>query len=189
MRLGVTNFTKLNPKFLTNKLMMISILSIEVSTAGIWVSIVSMVGISKVMSVSIVSIGSISSGLGISRPLAIVVSMVGIWVSIVSMVSIAISVVCKSVSVSIESISISLGFSSSGGLGISGPLAIVVSIVVGIWVSIVSMVDIAKGMSISIVTIVIASISRCFSLASNGGKHAQGNNSNGFHHFDCLQAR
>merc|ERR1719342_1635179 len=123
MRLGVTNFTKLNPKFLTNKLMMIYILSIEVSTAGIWVSIVSMVGIAKVMSISIVSIGSIS------RPLAIVVSMVGIWVSIVSMVSIAISVVCKSVSVSVESISISLGLSSSGGLGISGPLAIVVSIV------------------------------------------------------------
>merc|ERR1719250_533978 len=115
--------------------------------------------------------------------------MVGIWVSIVSMVSIAISVVSKSVSVSVESISISLGLSGSGGLGISGPLAIVVSIVVGIWVSIVSMVGIAKGMSISKVTIVIASISRCFSLASNGGEHAQGNNGNGFHHFDCLQAR
>merc|ERR1719333_1260680 len=108
--------------------------------------------------------------------------MVGIWVSIVSMVSIAISVVSKSVSVSVESISISLGLSSSSWLSISRPLAIVV----GIWVSIVSMVSIAK-MSISIVTIEIASISRCISLASNGGKHAQGNNSNGFHHFDCLQ--
>merc|ERR1719342_108482 len=189
MRLGVTNFTKLNPKFSTNKLIMISILSIEVTTVGIWVSIVSMVGIAKVMSISIVTIGSISSGLGISRPLAIVVSMVGIWVSIVSMVSIAISVVSKSVSVSVESISISLGLSSSGRLGISGPLAIVVSIVVGIWVSIVSMVGIAKGMSISIVTVEIASISRCFSLTSYGGEHAQGNNSNGFHHFECLQAR
>merc|ERR1719516_627379 len=123
------------------------------------------------MSVSIVSIGSISSGLSISGPLAIVVSMVS-----------------KSVSVSVESISISLGLSSSSWLSISGPLAIVVSIVVGIWVSIVSMVGIAK-MSISIVTIEIASISRCFSLTSNGGEHAQGNNSNGFHHFDCLQAR
>merc|ERR1711862_936644 len=100
------------------------------------------------------------------------------------MVSIAISVVCKSVSV--ESISISLGLSGSGGLGISGPLPIVVSIVVGIWVS---MVGIAKGMSISIVTIEMTSISRCFSLASYGGEHAQGNNSNGFHHFECLQAR
>merc|ERR1712209_111537 len=130
------------------------------------------------MSVSIVSIGSISSGLGISRPLAIVVSMVSIWISVVS----------KSISVSVESISISFGLSSSSWLCISGPLAIVVSIVVGIWVSIVSMVGIAK-MSISIVTIEIASISRCFSHASNGGEHAQGNNSNGFHHFDCLQAR
>merc|ERR1712026_122784 len=161
---------------------MISILSPVVSTVGIWVSVVSMVG---VMSVSIVSIGGISGGLSISRPLAIVVSMVGIWVSKVSVVGISISMVGigKRVSiVSIESISISLGLSGSGGLGISGPLAIVVSIVAGIWVSIVSMVGIPK-MSISIVTIEIASISRCFSLASNGGEHAQGNNGNGFHHF------
>merc|ERR1712115_58180 len=126
--------------------MMISILSPVVSTVGIWVSVVSMVGISKVVSVS----------------------MVGISVSVVS--------IGKRVSiVSVESISISLGLSSSGGLGISGPLAIVVSIT-GIWVSIVSMVGIAKGMSISIVTIEIASISRGISLASNGGEHAQGDN-------------
>merc|ERR1712212_201810 len=137
------------------------------------------------MAISIVSIGSISGGLGISGPLAIVVSMVGIWVSIVSMVGIAISMVGKSVSVSVvsvESISISLGLSSSSGLGISGPLAIVMSIVAGIWVSIVSMVGIAK-MSISIVTIEVSGISRCVSLASSSGEHAQGNNGNGFHHF------
>merc|ERR1712083_843636 len=102
--------------------------------------------------------------------------MVGIWVSIVSMVGISISMVGKSVSVSVESISI------------SRPLAIVVSMV-GIWVSIVSMVGIAKMMAISIVTIVKTSISRCISLASSSGEHAQGKNSNGFHHFDCLQAR
>merc|ERR1712011_32228 len=126
-----------------------------------------MVGITKVMSISIMSISSISSGLSISGPLAIcsswlsisgplaiVVSIVvGIWVSIVSMVGIT-----KVMSISIMSIS-----SISSGLSISRPLAIVVSIVVGIWVSIVSMVSIAK-MSISIVTIEIASISRCFSL-------------------------
>merc|ERR1712072_951527 len=110
---------------------MISILSVEVSTTVVWVSIVSMVGIAKVMAISIVSIGSISGGLGISGPLAIVVSMVGIWVSIVSMV----------------------------------------------------------GMAISMVTIEKTSISRCISLASSSGEHAQGNNSNGFHHFECLQAR
>merc|ERR1739844_453973 len=142
------------------------------------------------MSISIVSIGSISGGLGISGPLAIVMAIVmGIWVSIVSMMGISISMVGKSVSVSVESISISLGLSSSSGLGISGPLAIVVSIVVGIWVSIVSMVGIAKMMAISIVTIEKTSISRCISLASSSGEHAQGNNSNGFHHFECLQAR
>merc|ERR1719150_3602393 len=118
-----------------------------------------MVGISMSvvsMSISIVSIGSISGGLGISGPLAIVVSMVGIWVSIVSMVGISISMVGKSVSVSVESIS--LGLSSGSRLGISGPLAIVVAIVK-------------------------TGISRCISLASSSGEHAQGNNSNGFHHF------
>merc|ERR1712212_690724 len=50
------------------------------------------------------------------------------------------------------------------------------------WVSIVSMVGIAK-MSISIVTIEVAGISRCVSLASSSGEHAQGDNGNGFHHF------
>merc|ERR1719233_1397167 len=129
-------------------LMMISILSVEVSTAGIWVSIVSMVGIAKVAGISISMVGK----------------------------SVSVSVV------SVESISISLGLSSGSGLGISRPLAIVMSIVAGIWVSIVSMVGIAK-MSISIVTIEVAGISRCVSLASSSGKHAQGDNSNGFHHF------
>merc|ERR1712200_302179 len=116
-----------------------------------------MVGIAKVMTISIVSIGSISGVLGISGPLAIVVS--------------------------VESVSISLGLSSGSGLGISGPLAIVMSIVAGIWVSIVSMVGIAKSMAISIVTIEVAGISRCVSLASSSGEHAQGDNGNGFHHF------
>merc|ERR1712119_740 len=137
--------------------MMISILSVEVSTTGIWVSIVTMVGISKVMSISVVSIGSISGGLSVSGPLAIVMTITGIWGSIVSVVGISISMVGKSVSVSVvsvESISISLGLGSGSGLSISGPLAIVVSIVVGIWVSIVSMVGIAKMMAISIMTIV-----------------------------------
>merc|ERR1711944_247160 len=134
------------------------------------------------VSISIVSIGSISSGLSISGPLAIVMCIVvGIWVSIVSMVGISVSVVGKRVSVvSVVGISISLGLSSSSGLGISGPLAIVMSIVVGIRVSIVSMVGIAKSMSISIVTIKVSGISRCFSLASNSGEHAQGDNGNGF---------
>merc|ERR1712173_404786 len=101
-----------------------------------------MVGIAEVMAISIVSIGSISGGLSVSGPLAIVVSMVGIWISMVG--------IGKRVSVvSVESISISLGLSSGSGLGISRPLAIVVSIVVGIWVSIVSMVGIAKSMAIS----------------------------------------
>merc|ERR1719499_1852753 len=111
---------------------------------------------------------------------------IGKRVSIVSMVGISISMVCigKRVSVvSVESISISLGLSSGSGLGISGPLAIVVTIVVGIWVSIVSMVGIAKTMAISIVTIEVPGISRSISLASGSGEHAQSDNGNGFHHF------
>merc|ERR1711887_441417 len=124
-------------------------------------------------------------------------SMVAIWVSMVS-----ISEVIRLVSISIisigsiaemMSISIMTIMETSSGISfrfsVSGPLAIVVAIVVGIWVSIVSMVSIAKMMAISIVTIVKTSISRCISLASSSGEHAQGNNSNGFHHLECLQAR
>merc|ERR1712002_939869 len=99
------------------------------------------------------------------------------------MVGISVSVVGKRVSVvSVVGLGISLGLSSGSGLGISGPLAIVMSIVVGTWVSIVSMVGIAK-MSISIVTIEVAGISRCVSLASSSGEHAESDNGNGFHHF------
>merc|ERR1711874_204777 len=123
--------------------MMISI----VSMVGIRVAIVSMVGISMAivsMSIAIVSIGSISSGLGISRPLAIVVSMaIGVTRSIVS----------KTIST--------------------------------IEVSIISM----ETMAIAIGAIEDTSISTCFSFTSSSGEHAQGNNSNGFHHFQCLQAR
>merc|ERR1712111_39188 len=85
---------------------------------GIWVSVVSVVGITIgvwVGSISIVSIESISISLGlwlsISRSLAVVVSMVGIWVSIVSMVGITIGVWVGSISiVSIQSIGSSLSF-------------------------------------------------------------------------------
>merc|ERR1719299_122501 len=128
---------------------------------SIRVSIVSMVGISIVVWVTIVSIGSISSGLGISRPLAIEMSvMVGIWVSIVSMVGIA-----KSMSISIVTV-MDASISSSFRFGISRPLAIVMSIMVGIRESIVS--------------IEITSISTCFSFTGSSGEHAQGNNSNRF---------
>merc|ERR1712189_154821 len=91
-------------------------LAIVVTVVGIWVSIVSMVGITKVMSMSIVSVVgiSISTWLSISRSLSIVgITMVGIWVSIVSMVGI--TKVMSIAIVAIESISISLwlGFSSN----------------------------------------------------------------------------
>merc|ERR1719192_2738035 len=123
-----------------------------------------MVGISKV-SISIVSIkvSSISSGLSISRSLAIVMTNMGIGISVVSVVGISkmMSIVSmvgisKGMSVvSIVSISLSLwlSFSSSLWFSISGPLAI-------------------EDTSISI----------GISLTGNGGKKTQGYNSNGLHH-------
>merc|ERR1712241_1394482 len=80
---------------------------------GIWVSVVSVVGITEMSSIAVVSVESISIGLwlSISRSLAIVDTVVGIWVSIVSMVGIT-----KGMSiaiVAIESISISLWLSFS----------------------------------------------------------------------------
>merc|ERR1711874_792659 len=92
------------------------------------------------MSIAIVSIGSISSGLGISRPLAIEVAIVvGIWVCMVSIGMGIAMVAIAMVSIAIVSIG-----SIGSGLGISRPLALVVSMV-PVWVSIamVSMVAIA----------------------------------------------
>merc|ERR1712212_1208025 len=90
---------------------------------GIWVSIVSMVGIGK--RVSVVSVESISislglgsgSGLSISRPLAIVVAIVvGIWVSIVSMVGIAKSMAISIVTtIEVPGISRSISLASGSG--------------------------------------------------------------------------
>merc|ERR1712126_184471 len=109
------------------------------------VSVVSMVGITEVMSISIVSIEgiSISLWLSISGSLAIVVTVVGIWVSIVSMVGI--------------------------------------SVTVSVWVSIVSMVGITKVMSIAIVAIESISISLWLGFSSNSCEHAEGGNGSGFH--------
>merc|ERR1712098_325932 len=88
-----------------------------ITVVGIWVSVVSMVGITKVMSISIVSIEgiSISLWLSISRSLAIVVTVVGIWVSVVSMVGIT-----KVGSITIVSI---VGISISTWLSISRSLS------------------------------------------------------------------
>merc|ERR1712018_1104076 len=94
--------------------------------------------------------------------------------------------IAKMVSVSIVTI-MDTSISSSLRFGISRPLAIVMSIMVGIRVSIVTMVG--KMVSVSIVTIENTSISTCFSFTGSSGEQAQGNNSNRFHHFRCLQAR
>ena len=103
--------------------------------------------------------------------------MMSIRVSIISMVGISIVVWVTIVSIG----------SISSGLGISRPLAIEVSIVVGIWVSIVTMVGIAKMVSVSIVTIENTSISTCFSFTGSSGEHAQGNNSLKRKHFFISQ--
>merc|ERR1711868_300734 len=108
--------------------------------------------------------------------------MVGIWVSVISVVGISISIWVGSISiVSIQSISISLW------LSISRSLSIVVSMV-GIWVSVVSisMVGIAKMMTISVVSIQSIGISLWLSFSSNSCEEAESSNSNGFH-FDVIK--
>merc|ERR1712061_407175 len=98
-----------------------------------------------------------------------------------SVVSMTISTIEMSI-ISMETMTIAIGtiedtsISVSGSLrlGISRPLAIVVSMV-PVWVSIamVSMVAIAKVVAIAIVAIEDTSISTCFSFTSSSGEHAQ----------------
>merc|ERR1719483_1876679 len=99
-------------------------------------------------------------------------------------------------SIAIVRVSISL----SSRLGISGPLAVVVSKSMSIisqanTISVVTMTITMSSismhtMAISIMAVVSSSgISISFSLASSSGEHTEGNNSNGFHHYICLQAR
>merc|ERR1711892_1303848 len=109
----------------------------------------------------------------------------------------SVSMVGISKGMSITIVSISSGLSSSSWLGISRPLAIIsVSVpMVGISYSMtitmtISMAIIStKTMAISMVAIVGTGISTGFSLTGCSGEQTEGNNSNGFHHFECLQAR
>merc|ERR1711983_392687 len=148
-------------------------------------------GISVVSVVSI-SIGLSSGGsLSISRPLAVVVSMVGISESMGGK-NVSISGIGKAISVdTIVSISISLsprlGLSNGGSLGISGPLAIVGMVGIGIAVVsqaiAISMVGIAKVMAIAVVAIegISVGLSLGLSLSSHGCEHAESGNGHGFH--------
>merc|ERR1712106_1217299 len=93
----------------------------------------------------------------------------------------SVSMVGISKGMSITIVSISSGLSSSSWLGISRPLAIIsVSI---------SMVSISYGMTITItmVALVGTGISTGFSLTGSSGEQTEGNNSNGFHHFDACK--
>merc|ERR1719483_827960 len=111
----------------------------------------------------------------------------------------SISMVGISKGMSITIVGISSGLGSRSWLGISGPLAIIsVSIsMVGISYSMtitmtISMAIISTktmAISISMVAIVGTCISTGFSLTGSSGEQREGNNSNGFHHFECLQAR
>merc|ERR1711892_71013 len=140
------------------------------------------------ISISAVSVISISSGLSISGPLAIV-SMVGMSMSMVG--------ISKGMSITI--VSISSGLSCGSWLGISRPLAIIsvsismVGISYGMTITMtISMAIISTetmAISISMVAIVGTGISTGFSLTGSSGEQTEGSNSNGFHHFECLQAR
>merc|ERR1712166_1175318 len=110
--------------------------------------------------------------------------MVGISMSVTISMSISegmsVSMVGISKGMSITIVSISSGLSSSSWLGISRPLAIIT-------MSVISTKTMA--ISISMVAIVCTGISTGFSLTGSSGEQTEGNNSNGFHHFECLQAR
>merc|ERR1719411_2441102 len=105
-----------------------------------------MVGISEVVSISIVTIkvSGISLSVSISGPFAVVVSSISIWVSVVSVVSVSkmmsiVSMVGIGKRMAVVSV-VSIGI----GFGISGPFAVVsVMVAVGVWVSVVSMVGIS----------------------------------------------
>merc|ERR1711862_43736 len=91
--------------------------------------------------------------------------------------TVSISGIGKAISVdTIVSISIRLSLR----LGLSGPLAIVVSMV-GIGIAVVSMVGIAKVMAIAVVAIEGISVSIGLSLSSHGCEHAESSNGHGFH--------
>merc|ERR1712123_492047 len=96
---------------------------------------------------------------------------------------------------SITIVSISSGLSSSSWLGISRPLAIIsvsvsmVGISYGMTISMAVISTKTMAIPISMVAIVGTGISTGFSLTGSSGEQTEGNNSNGFHHFECLQAR
>merc|ERR1712055_271919 len=157
------------------------------------------IAISHMAIVSISFRLSCSSGLSISRPLAIVVSMsISIRVAVgeamdggdYRVVSIDMSITISKMAI----VSISFRLSCSSGLSINRPLAIVVSMsismaIVAMRVSMVgnTMVTISQMVAIAIVG--IASISISISLSPNSCKETQSSNSHGFHHCVCLQAR
>merc|ERR1711892_1118578 len=127
--------------------------------------------------------------------------MVGISMSITISMSISIpegmsiSMVGISKGMSITIVSISSGLSSSSWLGISRPLAIIsvsismVGISYGMTITMtISMAVIStKTISISMVAIVGTGISTGFGLTGSSGEQTEGNNSNGFHHFDACK--
>merc|ERR1712106_782350 len=94
----------------------------------------------------------------------------------------SISMVGISKGMSITIVSISSGLSSSSWLGISRPLAII-----SVSMAVISTKTVA--ISITMMAIVGTGISTGFSLTGCSGEQTEGNNSNGFHHFECLQAR
>merc|ERR1712127_931042 len=125
---------------------------------------------------------SLSLGLSISGPLAVVPMSVSISVS-----------VAVSVSMTVTVVGIGLRGSLGSSLSISGPLAVEVSQVVSVAMSVP--VAVAKSVSITVmaigqsVAVSVVGISLRGGLGRNGGNHAQGSDSNRFHHYDSVQAR
>jgi len=174
------------------------------------VSMVSMVGksVAMVETVSVVGIamvvegigigfrGSDSSGLGISGPLAIVVAIetVGDRGETMQRTSMDGGHTGDSSHKRVAVVAAIVGISISSRLSISRPLAVVVSEVSKVGVSIVAVVEpmaIGEAMAVVVAKMVaiavamgVVSIGRCISISisCHGSKEAKSSNGHGFHH-------
>merc|ERR1712123_290942 len=116
--------------------------------------------------------------------ISISIGTVGIRVSGISVVGISMSI---TISMSM-SITISMSMSITEGMSIS-MVGISYSMTITMTISMAIISTKTMAISIPMVAIVGTGISTGFSLPGSSGEQTEGNNSNGFHHFECLQAR
>merc|ERR1719397_1326868 len=113
----------------------------------------------------------------------VAVAQAGVSVVALALVgkSIAVAMAVVGIPVVVESIGMSFRSSGSSGLGISGPLARVVSI--GIGVSVVAGVGEAVAVDKRVAVVAVVGVSLSIGLSCHGGKEAKSSNGHGFHHI------